>query len=110
MATRGRIVVVTGATGRQGGAVVRHLLSDGWRVRSLTHRREDGPHRRLEGRADRRPVRGGDGALAFYWIVETTEERALEIRPTARPGHRPDARRRGRAALPLSARADSVSA
>lgn len=30
------IVVVTGATGRQGGAVVRHLLADGWQVRALT--------------------------------------------------------------------------
>jgi uncharacterized protein YbjT (DUF2867 family) len=37
-----RIVVVTGATGRQGGAVATHLLSDGWRVRALT-RRPDGP-------------------------------------------------------------------
>lgn len=31
-----RIVVVTGATGRQGGAVARHLVTDGWRVRALT--------------------------------------------------------------------------
>jgi uncharacterized protein YbjT (DUF2867 family) len=33
-----RIVVVTGATGRQGGAVARCLLRDGWRVRALTRR------------------------------------------------------------------------
>jgi uncharacterized protein YbjT (DUF2867 family) len=30
------LVLVTGATGRQGTAVVRHLLSDGWRVRGVT--------------------------------------------------------------------------
>ncbi|MCP2244105.1 NmrA/HSCARG family protein [Lentzea aerocolonigenes] len=30
------LIVVTGATGRQGGAVARHLLADGWRVRALT--------------------------------------------------------------------------
>jgi uncharacterized protein YbjT (DUF2867 family) len=32
----GRIVVVCGATGRQGGAVTRHLLAEGWHVRGLT--------------------------------------------------------------------------
>lgn len=31
-----RVIVVTGATGRQGGAVARHLLSGGWRVRGIT--------------------------------------------------------------------------
>ena len=31
-----RTIVVTGATGLQGGAVTRHLLTSGWRVRSLT--------------------------------------------------------------------------
>jgi uncharacterized protein YbjT (DUF2867 family) len=38
----GRIVAVTGATGRQGGAVARHLLAAGWRVRAVT-RRPDRP-------------------------------------------------------------------
>jgi uncharacterized protein YbjT (DUF2867 family) len=33
---RDDLVVVTGATGRQGGAVARHLLAGGWRVRGLT--------------------------------------------------------------------------
>ncbi|TWH28405.1 NmrA family NAD(P)-binding protein [Isoptericola variabilis] len=32
----GEVVAVVGATGRQGSAVVRHLLRDGWRVRALT--------------------------------------------------------------------------
>jgi uncharacterized protein YbjT (DUF2867 family) len=31
-----RIIVVIGATGLQGGAVARHLLKQGWRVRALT--------------------------------------------------------------------------
>ncbi len=31
-----RTIVVTGATGRQGSAVTRHLLEAGWRVRALT--------------------------------------------------------------------------
>jgi uncharacterized protein YbjT (DUF2867 family) len=37
MADSGRkTIVVTGATGLQGGAVTRHLLSEGWHVRGLT--------------------------------------------------------------------------
>jgi uncharacterized protein YbjT (DUF2867 family) len=35
-ADENRTIVVTGATGRQGGAVTRCLLRDGWRVRALT--------------------------------------------------------------------------
>ena len=36
-----RIILVTGATGRQGGAVIRHLLPRGWKLRALT-RNADG--------------------------------------------------------------------
>src|SRR5215831_5408582 len=36
MASVERIVMVTGATGRQGGAVVRHMLPKGWKLRALT--------------------------------------------------------------------------
>ena len=42
MVSRPGVVVVTGATGRQGGAVARHLLSEQWRVRGVT-RRPDRP-------------------------------------------------------------------
>ncbi len=35
-----RTIVVTGATGLQGGAVSRHLLEDGWHVRGLTRNAE----------------------------------------------------------------------
>lgn len=39
---QGKPVLVTGATGRQGGAVLKHLLERGWPVRALT-RRPDSP-------------------------------------------------------------------
>ncbi len=35
MDTSGKTILVTGATGQQGGAVARHLLAGGWRVRAL---------------------------------------------------------------------------
>jgi uncharacterized protein YbjT (DUF2867 family) len=37
-----RRVLVTGATGRQGGAVVRHMLPKGWKLRAVT--RDPGSH------------------------------------------------------------------
>lgn len=42
MGSQDRVVAVTGATGRQGGAVARHLLTARWRVRAVT-RRPQGP-------------------------------------------------------------------
>ena len=37
----GKIILVVGATGRQGGAVTRHLIARGWQVRALVRN----PHR-----------------------------------------------------------------
>ena len=36
MVNSDKTVLVTGATGRQGGAVVRHMLPKGWKLRALT--------------------------------------------------------------------------
>jgi uncharacterized protein YbjT (DUF2867 family) len=33
--TAGKTVLITGATGRQGGAVIRHMLGKGWQLRAL---------------------------------------------------------------------------
>jgi len=47
MSNRGTILVL-GATGQQGGATVRHLLADGWRVRALTRDPASPRARRIE--------------------------------------------------------------
>lgn len=36
MEKTGKIILVTGATGRQGGAAARHLQAAGWQVRAFT--------------------------------------------------------------------------
>ncbi len=36
MSNKEKIIIVTGATGQQGGASARHLLARGWKVRALT--------------------------------------------------------------------------
>ena len=36
MGNSDKTVLVTGATGRQGGAVIRHMLPNGWKLRALT--------------------------------------------------------------------------
>jgi uncharacterized protein YbjT (DUF2867 family) len=36
MLTSDKIVLVSGATGRQGGAVIRNMLPKGWKLRALT--------------------------------------------------------------------------
>jgi uncharacterized protein YbjT (DUF2867 family) len=62
----GLTVAVVGATGRQGGAVARHLLTDGWRVRGLTRRPNSRPARAL-------------GALGADVVqVELSDRRSLD--------------------------------
>ena len=46
-----RTVLVTGATGRQGGAVIRHMLPKGWKLRALT--------RNVDGHSARELARQG---------------------------------------------------
>jgi uncharacterized protein YbjT (DUF2867 family) len=41
------LIAVTGATGRIGGAVARHLLAEGWQVRALTRKPSGKPAQRL---------------------------------------------------------------
>jgi uncharacterized protein YbjT (DUF2867 family) len=47
MSNADRTVLVTGATGRQGGAVIRHLLPKGWRLRALTRNPASHPAKEL---------------------------------------------------------------
>jgi uncharacterized protein YbjT (DUF2867 family) len=42
-----RIILVTGATGQQGGAVYRHLQNKGYRLRALVRDRNSDQARRL---------------------------------------------------------------
>jgi uncharacterized protein YbjT (DUF2867 family) len=63
MTTNDRIIVVTGATGQQGGATARHLLAAGWRVRALV-RYPDTPTARLLARAGAETVTGDMGDRA----------------------------------------------
>jgi len=52
-----RTVLVTGATGRQGGAVVHHMLPKGWKLRALT-RNPDGHAAKALGRQEVEVVQG----------------------------------------------------
>jgi uncharacterized protein YbjT (DUF2867 family) len=52
-----KIVLITGATGRQGGAVIRHMLPKGWKLRALTRNPGSGAAQEL-GRQGIEIVRG----------------------------------------------------
>src|SRR6266851_3032209 len=42
-----KTVLITGATGRQGGAVIRHMLPKGWKLRALTFKADSAAVQRL---------------------------------------------------------------
>jgi len=80
----GRIVAVTGATGRQGGAVTRHLLADGWQVRALTRSPLGKPARRLAAlgaqvvQADMTEPRALDAAFAGAYGVYSVQNPMID--------------------------------
>jgi len=45
--TSDKTVLITGATGRQGGAVIRHMVPKGWKLRALTFRADSAAIQRL---------------------------------------------------------------
>jgi len=57
MDTGNKVILVTGATGKQGGAVACSLLGDGWKVRALT-RNPDKPASRMLKNSGAEVVRG----------------------------------------------------
>ena len=86
-----RLVLVTGATGRQGGATARHLLARGFRVRAVT-RDPDKPAARalaergaevVRGDLDdpaslESAIRGADGVFSVQNFWETGFEREVK--------------------------------
>lgn len=85
-----RVILVCGATGRQGGAVARHLLRQGFGVRALTRSPDSTAARALaalgaaivEGNLDDRPsldraLDGARGAFSVQNFYETGYEREI---------------------------------
>lgn len=82
-----RLVLVTGATGSQGGGVARELLAKGWRIRALTRRPDSDKARALAtagaevvaGDLDDLPsVRSALAGVWGVWSVQNTWEAGVE--------------------------------
>ena len=84
-----RTVLITGATGRQGGAVIRYMLPKGWKLRGLVFKADNSAVQRLTDqgvevvRGDledpaslERAVRGASGVYSVqdFWSVGTKRE------------------------------------
>ncbi|HMF12939.1 MAG TPA: NmrA/HSCARG family protein [Gemmataceae bacterium] len=89
MANSDKTVLVTGATGRQGGAVIRYLLPGGWKLRALTRHPAGSPARELkrqgvevvqgdleDAASLERAVRGAYGVYSVqdFWSVGARRE------------------------------------
>ncbi|GAA3104800.1 NmrA/HSCARG family protein [Streptosporangium carneum] len=86
----GRTVLVTGATGNQGGVTARRLLADGWRVRALV-RDPNSPAARALAASGAEPVPGDlddpasiaravEGAYGVFGVTPDSEDPAEEVR------------------------------
>ena len=84
-----RTVLVTGATGRQGGAVIRYMLPKGWKLRALVFKADDSTVQRLTNQGTEvvrgnledpasldRAVRGAYGVYSVqdFWSVGAKRE------------------------------------
>ena len=87
MSSSQKVILVTGATGRQGGAVARELLARGHRVRAMTRKPDDPPARALHAlgaevvKGDLDDAASLDRALAGTWgafAVQNTWEAGVE--------------------------------
>jgi uncharacterized protein YbjT (DUF2867 family) len=89
MSNAEKLVLVTGATGRQGGAVVRHMLDRGWTLRALTRNPETSAAQELVRRGVEvvrgdledppsleKAARGVDGVYSVqdFWTVGARRE------------------------------------
>ncbi|MCO5974513.1 NmrA/HSCARG family protein [Actinoallomurus soli] len=90
MTPTNRTVVVVGATGLQGGAVTRHLLRGGWRVRALT-RDPNGTRARALARAGAQVVRAQMEDVDSLTIAAEGAWGLFSVQPTVgSPGTAPD--------------------
>ncbi|MEU7892801.1 NmrA/HSCARG family protein [Nonomuraea sp. NPDC049152] len=77
-----RIVLVTGATGKQGGATAHRLLADGWRVRALVRDPSAAGARQLEA-AGAELVKGDMGDRAALEAAAEGAYGVFSVQPTA---------------------------
>jgi uncharacterized protein YbjT (DUF2867 family) len=84
--TADQVILVTGATGNQGGATARHLLADGWRVRALVRDPNSSPARQLAA-AGAEPVVGDMGDRATVDSAVRGAHGVFSVQPAASSPH-----------------------